>query len=404
MLFDDYEAASTSVSFGTLIYTLAQGESKIRCNHYGECIPTYRWRTFIGLTGESSIFSRAGNNLGLRPRIVEFKNVKWTSSKENSINITSVVSKHYGFYGEEFVRGLENKTQEELEKLYSDCEGEINKLLPPINNISERIQTRLAIILATAKLVKEILKLDIDVDGILSLLVENEKKRQTSLDVFELAKESVAEFINRNLASFIRYDDYTKTTKIPSSGTIAGRIYKGRQGNFVAILPESFDKIFAIYNDKEAILERWRDEHFLITDNDNRFTKKVSMNSFTNTTPRCYVFLLKDIAGLEQKLKESDAIVVQDFDDDDFKEYAKSAKTICQNGIKYVQLPNQNEPRSEIFFNPHCEMHDFAGKVELPKVELPKVVLEVCETKYDDEEQINEIFNDESASDSSKGE
>ena len=355
VLFDDYSTAADNISFGKLIYTLAQGESKIRCTQNGKIHKPFQWRTFIGLTGESSIFDKAGNNLGLRPRIVEFKNEKWTVSKANSINITKVVLENYGFYGEEFVEKLMSKTKSQLDKLYDDCDSIMNQMLPPKDNVSDRIQTRLTLIRMTAVLVKELMGFNIDVDYITDFLVKNELKRQDSLSIYDLAKETLANYINKNLTSFVRFDKKLGVNHIPSFN-IVGRIYKGRQGHLVAIMAEEFKNLMSRFNDREAILERWRDEKFLICE-DGRFTKKVSITNYA-VPPRCYVFLYD---GLKDQIHQellNDSHVIDSLEDEDIvsRSSDEPEKVITLKGQKYVALPKPI--KLDAIVSSKTELHD----------------------------------------------
>ena len=150
----------------------------------------------------------------------------------------------------------------------------IDSKLPSKDNISDRIQTRLVLIRMTAELVRKILDLDIDVDYITDFLVNNELARQSSIDVYEEAKEKLVEYITSNLYRFVRTDKMFEETMLPNAN-IVGRIYNGRQGYVVLLMDDPFKSILSHFNDREAIMEHWRDEGFLITRKDrNGFQKK----------------------------------------------------------------------------------------------------------------------------------
>lgn len=391
-LFDDYETSSKSINFAQLIYTLAQGESKTRLSKAGNINDTFSWRTYVGLTGESSIFDRAGNNLGLRPRIVEFKNTAWTVSKENSINITSVVTKHYGFYGEEFVDRLSKISSSDLDELYSESESVINSLIPPKDNISDRIQTRLSLIRMAAVLVVKLMQLNVDVDYITDTLVKNEISRQNEPDIFQKATEKIAEFVNTNYSSFIINDDFTGTRTIPNK-QIFGRIYTGRQGLLIAILPEFLKKIMLEFNDKEAIFEKWRDEKLLVTDDDKRYTKLARVNEDMIAT-RCYCFSYKKLSELYGYVIGEEVIEFSDLEIDDIKSRVNknSVKTI--DGERYVKIPTSdtevlNLRRTKSHYLEAIDLNSGNKKDE----ELSETPL--LEIKYEeDDEDIEEIFRD----------
>jgi len=286
-MFDDYEQASIGFAFQDFIYTLVEGTTKLRCGQSGNTVPTKNWSTFIGLTGETSIFERAGNNLGLKPRIVEFKDFGWTKSAKNAETINSVCTENYGFYGPEFVKALITRTtKKDLDSLYEKCKLEIeNDLLDATKGITlpaelvpikDRLMPKLAIILMTAKLVKELLDFDIDIDYIKETLVQNEKGRQETPSNTELAKDDIIQFYNIHYSSFTYYDKYTDTVKTAPQSNY-GRIYHDRSNNtLLAMYPVYVDEILKKYNDRDVIFENWRTEGFLMCDTDKkRFQKKV---------------------------------------------------------------------------------------------------------------------------------
>ena len=396
VLFDDYEAASQGLTFGSLIYMLAQGESKIRCDKFGHAKDTHQWRTTIALTGESSIFDRAGHNLGLRPRIVEFKNKAWTVSKENSINITSIVGEHYGFYGEQFVEGLIPMTKEELDQYYDESSKAIEDKLPSKDNISDRIQTRLAVIRMTAKLVREILDLDIDVDYITDFLVENEKARQSSIDVYEEAKEKLVEYITSNLYRFVRTDKQFEETTLPNA-SIVGRIYNGRHGYVVLLMDDPFKSILSHFNDREAIMDHWKAEGFLITRKDREGFQRKGQICSQAPSGWYYTFLFRDDNNLKDYLESVDEIVLQDLVDAD-REYTLNHKSSeCPkftyfNGKKYALVDDNTRPKEVVGHLPHdlSEVKHSSASDNSQK-DNP----DISASEYDDSEAIEAIFKDE---------
>lgn len=398
VLFDDYEAASQGLSFGSLIYTLAQGESKIRCDKFGHPKATYQWRTTIALTGESSIFDRAGHNLGLKPRIVEFKNKAWTVSKQNSINITSVVGENYGFYGEAFALGLSSKTREELDQYYEDSNKVVETKLPSKDNISDRIQTRLVLIRMTAVLVKEILGLNVDVDYITDFLVDNEKSRQQSLDVFEEAKRKICDFIVSNLYRFVRTEKQFHETTLPNAN-IVGRIYNGRQGYLVLFLEEPFMSILSHFNDRDAILEHWRDEGFLITRKDREGFQRKGQICSQATAGYYYTLLFKDSGSLREYLDEAETIDLQDLVQEDREYLINHKKEECPeftfyNGRKYVLIDDKG--KIDEHFGRNVNRLDVSNtKYSSATDDSQKEAPEISTSDYDDSAAIEEIFKDE---------
>ena len=400
-LFDDYQVATSQSYFSDLIFRITAGESKITCNKKRKLTDTFDWSTFVAFTGERSIFDFVNKDLGLKTRIVQFQNVKWTASEQNVININSVIGDNYGFYGEMFVDKLLSKTQEDLKKYFNESKKVINDALPTSENYITRLQNRLAIIRMTAVLVKELIEPSIDVDYITQFLIDNEKKRERELDIFEDAREKLIEYINKNIPNFVRKGVDPNYVTIPNS-RVVGRIYNGNQGRLVAILPEEFDKIMKTFGDHDLILETWRDQKFLITE-DGRFTKRVRISQLADS-PRCYVFLFEDFAQLFNKALGLDEIDVKELEDEDFvANCAKDPNNYCvqkdpktKKKVRYLKVPD--EPVVEQANRYTKEYHDeyqkdpATIKTEPAQANEPAEEMEV---NYDDDEAIDEIFDED---------
>lgn len=391
VLYDDYETAPGNLNFSQLVYSLAQGESKARNSKPGTNSDTFDWRTYIGFTGESSIFDRMNKKMGLKARIVEFKNQKWTVSKENSINITSVVNNHYGFYGEEFVRKLTKISKEDLENYYDESENVINGLLPSDDNISERIQTRLALIRTAAVLVKELMEFEVDVDYITNLLVENEQSRLKGPDVYQEAFEAVVEFLNMNYASFITYDKALRKNIIPNRA-IFGRIYKGRQGTLIAFLPSVINSIMSVFNDREAIFDKWKEEGFLVCDKDGRYTKMVRMNEKV-VDSRCYCFSFNKITEYFGNVISSDLVELLDLENEDTIQTVGPENIKMIQGQRYVHIPLTLDKYGEIRIKEPVRNEAICDET-LKSSPITLTETPICKIDYDDLLNIDEIFEE----------
>lgn len=398
VVFDDYENAPADIRYAELIYDLADGSSKMRCINGGrETAEPFNWSTFIGTTGESSLLDRAEKKMGLTPRIVEFKNISWTISKANSNTICRVTRDHYGFYGEEFIEKLMKKKIGDIEKLYEKCESEFNTLVPPRDNVEERLQQKLGFIKMTAVLVKELMGFEIDVDYITDVMAKNEISRQQEPSIFEEAKEKILEFAISHFGQFIHLNKGMKCKITNESRDIVGRIYSGQQGELIAILPEYVDKIMAPYKDREAIYTRWLDEKFLVNDSGSKFRKNTRINDDLGCV-RCYNFLYKDFSDLYSRLtKEEDAEDISMLDQEDFLDLVNKSKKkdfIRVNGEDYVRVPKElGIPKVDA--RGKVTLHEPIKK-QKEEVEEPIPETKVCDDfYYEDDEFIFDSSKDE---------
>lgn len=317
VMFDDYSNTPIQVNFGKLIYDLASGESKGRLNSKGTLKGTFSWRTFIGMSGEHSIFELTGERTGLKPRIIEFRNIPFTASKQNSINITKVVGKHYGFLGAEFVEKLQTLTQEDLDRYYDESETVLANLLKGADNIGDRILTRLTLIRMTGALVRDLMGLAIDVDYVTDVLVKNELDRREDLSMEEKAMDTLIQYVTTNLPKFVKNDTRTDTITTPSS-EIMGRIYKQGNRNIVAILPTYFRKALADFSDHETILEKWKADKLLLTNKGKTYQKTIRITGYLTKSPKVYAFVLGGDEELTKILeKEDNPNILNDLEQDD---------------------------------------------------------------------------------------
>ena len=413
VLFDDYSNVPSGIKISKLIYDLACGESKQRLSSNGKAKPTFAWRTFIGMSGEHSIFDLTEERDGLKPRLIEFKNFKFTASKENSVNITKTVKSNYGFYGEEFVTKLQQLDQATLDALYDESETVLNNLLQEgSDNIGERILTRLVIIRMTAELVNKLMDFEVDVEYITNTLVSNELARRCNVSIEESAKEALIAYVTMHLPKFVKFDSRTGLNTTPSS-QVYGKIYKKGEKNIVAMLPEVFRKALAGYVDIETILERWRNEKFIICDK-SRYQKNIRITGFLEPV-KCYTFVLGGDEALALLLEKSDSPdILNQLEQNDIVFGAKDApldlitkanktyrrlqdgrNVIREKGQFYIEVEKSTEePETEL--NPNVEFHeDFSKNEEKTVVAEESAEPPVITTSYYDEEAIEAIFDDE---------
>ena len=288
VIFDDYETGNeTAYGLTSLLFQIAQGESKGRSDISGKNKPTTSWKTLVALSGETSIFERAIKKQGLHARVLEFNDFAWTSSKQNSDTIKRVTRTNYGFYGPEFITKLASLSQSELENKYDEAIGVIEDNLDCNSGIESRVSSKLALIYMTAKLVKDLLNIQIDLNGLLNLLVGNEKDSRMTRDVYSEALEAIKEFINSNLSA-IQNGDYRSPSEV--SGRLIGkRSYDPKTGKInVSIIKSHIDNelLKRGFNDRAKILKKLAEMGYIIRDED-RIVRKVTIGFLRE---QCYKF------------------------------------------------------------------------------------------------------------------
>jgi uncharacterized protein (DUF927 family) len=291
VIFDDYETGNeTAFGLTALLFQMAQGESKGRCDIDGSQKQTYNWKTLVALSGESSIFERTVKKQGLHGRVIEFNDYAWTSSKQNADNINSTTRTNYGFYGPMFVQKLASLTTEDIEGRYDKAFNAIDNKIKNTSGVENRMASKMAYIYLAAQLVKELLEIDVKPDDILDLLINNEKETRITRDVYSEALDTIRELITRNLSGIQCCGQNPSELK----GRLIGKKeVSSRTGTIsVSLLTSVVDEELERkgFNDRKKILKYLADRGYLERDKD-RLYRKIKIGFLQQ---KCYKFIFID--------------------------------------------------------------------------------------------------------------
>lgn len=268
----DELGASQIKDFTKVIYNFQKGIEKKRMNIETGNNKQKSWNTTIISTGEKSILDASDNSTGLGVRVLEFHNVKWTKSSMNSDNIKRCTKINYGIIGSIFAKKMLKKSKQSIIK---DIKKIRNSISPELENecVGKRISMILALIVFTAQLISENLKIEVNVEDIKKLLIQNTnetmgKNASLSQKAFEYIKGYVT--ANQNYFDGRKYNPLkTKSESISEClfGTIYGSIYKDTNGRIVeiVIIYEEFEKILKAGNflNPNAVLGALKRDGFL---------------------------------------------------------------------------------------------------------------------------------------------
>lgn len=256
------------------IYKIASGAGRRRLNQDGSLRETGYWRNVIFSTAEHSLLEKASNNTGLKVRIIEIGNRYFTSSAKNAEAIEKTVLNNYALAGPIFVEKLmeiKDELDPTLASIREDLEGKINEKSP----FTSRIVKKLALIVLTAKLVKRFLNINLNIEEIITLLLELESEKTQDIDIGKNAFEHFVEILNEYKHCFSQ-GDYEPSSKL--WGRI--EISKKDASRTVNILTHKFKEIMekAGYESIQTILENWKEKGLLECEA-NRHSKKKTMIS-----------------------------------------------------------------------------------------------------------------------------
>lgn len=269
LVFDEFSMIRNMDMSGE-IYTIASGEDKARLKKTIVQRKTAKWGTTIISTGEQSIFERANNNGGLRVRAFAFEGVEWTKSAKNAENIKTVINENYGYAGVEFIKYIFNQGFNIIDEKWDYWKAKCLEVIPD-NPFKHRVADKFAIIMTGGEIANEALGLEIDLEGVLNFLANNEIESIEDRDIGEKAFTDIIQLINQNVTKF-KFKDSAYTPR-DCWGKIDSEItfYK------VAVIKNVLEKQLRElnYEDVKVVIKEWKEKGYLITEvgkNTNRAT------------------------------------------------------------------------------------------------------------------------------------
>lgn len=286
----DELSTNTHSDLTSLVYSLTEGVGRSRANIDGSLREVGSWSTVMLSSGELSIYNRLTHNVGLRVRVFDFENLKWTDSAEQSEMIKHITSQNYGHLLPTFVDYLFKVGKEKINEIY---EAQIEKLINvmPESNTKTRIAGKLALILTTVELVNQSQLLQVNPEGIIDILVEHEVNHLEERDLGATALDKLMQYLIVNKRALTPYGHNT-----------IGYLEK----ETVCIYREQLSKILKQlgFEDTQIIVNRWIQSNDIIyTEKDRVTTRKVidgkRFISYKIKIPQAYI---------DEGLKESRSV------------------------------------------------------------------------------------------------
>lgn len=221
VLFDESSTLSSKKDITNTIYDLTGGKERGRMSKDLSIAETGTWGTSFMSTGEGSLKSYMNKNTGLRVRMFESLNEKWTTDARNADAIKQCVADNYGYIGIVIAKYLVNEDYEVAKKAY--CENVQYYLdgLATKDEFSERIAKKLGIILYATELLNKTLKLKLDKQKIRDFLIQQEEYEEEERDLGLKAYNYIMEMVASNINKFYR------RMKEPVSGEMIDIVPKG---------------------------------------------------------------------------------------------------------------------------------------------------------------------------------
>ncbi|TPR26247.1 DUF927 domain-containing protein [Apilactobacillus micheneri] len=161
-----------------IIFELSQGRSKGRLDQDSKLKSQKSWSTLFLSTGESNILDSAKGFNGVRARVIQLSDLKYTPSAEVADKIRNISSSNYGLIQPYFVNYLLNLDGGFIAKIKDAYQNSYDGILKdmPISKLSERFTKMLAAICSTAMLANECFGFEIDILAMNKLLIQQSSK------------------------------------------------------------------------------------------------------------------------------------------------------------------------------------------------------------------------------------
>lgn len=153
-----------SANISDILYQIADGTGKGRCDKSGSLKQTNKWMTSVGFTGEYSVLDIAEKKDGLLNRIFSFDGVCWTKDGEYSKEIKSFASKYYGIPVHVLAKYLTRQDRTEVISNYKSTIDRLEKIVPVPSQFMNRSATRMAIVILAAQYAGKAIGIDLHFD------------------------------------------------------------------------------------------------------------------------------------------------------------------------------------------------------------------------------------------------
>lgn len=297
MVLDDATTASY-LDTSNLIYSIASGEEKSRCDSNGKLRDdSSGWSGLVVISSETPIQDDSKQNQGLQVRVLHTQGITWTPNAETAEYIKRIVTQNYGFTGIEFAEYVKTIPLNALFKRYEKSKEEVNSLMVLRDNLTDRLSSKYAIILLTIKLMNEHFCLTLNEQELIRILLTPEQKGVEERDISVKALNAIVAFIQEKRSNFeIDSFDRSGNQSFPK-GNNYGTIVISKNGSWYVYIPTNkTDEILknnGIFETK-TVRKRWAEKQITKCDADHNSVKK----TIDKVSRRCDCFIFhKGIAS-----------------------------------------------------------------------------------------------------------
>lgn len=254
-----------------LTYSMGNGTEKSRANSDSTLCETSSFHTAILSTGEISIREKIkGQNTGKYIRFMEIPG-PFTESAEHSRRIKKAAQELYGYELHLFATYLVNLSKEAVLEKYEESVREFRDKLPENASLADRIAEGIGgILLTTAYLAEQALKLPFDKEKLCKLIIDNVLTEELTIGRGERSFEKVIEWMDKNIEHFKKIGSGLEAEEPkckPAYGTYTIKPSKDNPNSKVVeyvIRPDYLEQALKENNYSLEVLDEWAKKGYII--------------------------------------------------------------------------------------------------------------------------------------------
>lgn len=316
----DEATGKTNWNFADIIYNLSKGQDKDRCSSDGELKQRTEFSGTIVISGEKSILEECNPNSGCYARMQEL-NLNWTDSAEHAERLVAGLRQNYGtavYPFMKFVLKLYRRHPKFFDKMFAQEQDKLKEQHPPEKNTDHRIYNIFAATLLSARILKRVLRLNLDIATMCNLLLEQHQKKDADCDDAQRLFDAVTEYAVRYGSKFVQ----ASQEKLQFPTDVWGEYATDNHGKkYLWISQSTMEEIaqkYEISNFKRFFPILWQRKQMMRPEKD-RFLGK---HKLRGKEVKCYQFVisendLKAVSDCKVKPKLSTALESLLYENDD---------------------------------------------------------------------------------------
>lgn len=254
--------------FTNFVYAIASGKDKERLTSSSELMENAPFKTIVLSSGEISMRDNMRKNtIGSQlMRLIELREVRWTSSAQQSNYIKSYVNSHYGTFAPKYVEMLLKNIDDVIET-YDDYQKQIyEEIKSKLGSYAERLSSKFSLIITAYVFFEGILEIEEDtLNDAFKVLTDSLDDFETEIDIARKAYDVVMEDIFTNKDSYL----FNRRFDISSNQSKMNNCYGIVENTQYIILRSHFDEVLKKngFNNVKLILRKWIELGIIVPEN-----------------------------------------------------------------------------------------------------------------------------------------